>query len=108
MIYVASPYSDPDPLCREHRYQKVRDYTIEMIRAGAVAFSPIMYLHKAAIDHDLPKDAAFWHKFNINMLRISDGVLVLCLYGWQQSTGVQSEISSAEHLNIPIIYVIEP
>lgn len=104
MIYVASPYSHPDPLVMEQRFNDVRKFTSVMISSGAVAFSSILYLHQIAIDYQLPRDAKFWATFNIEILRHCDMMIVCDMEGWQESKGVQMEISLAEHLGIPITH----
>lgn len=106
MIYVASPYSDPLDYVRQKRFELVRAYTIERIKQGATAFSPIMYLHTAAIEHSLPTDAQFWMRFNNSIMRHCHTVEVLALPGWEQSRGVAAEIQLAEHLHIPVYKVM--
>lgn len=105
MIYIASPYSHPSAYVRALRYKQVRLFTMAAIKNGFAAFSPIMYMHEAAVEYDLPKDAAFWHNFNMQFLRKADSLTVLMLDGWMESKGVSSEISTAQHIHIPVNYI---
>jgi hypothetical protein len=102
MIFLSSPYSDPNPLVMAERYREARELTAAMLRQGAVVFSPIVYLHELAKDYQLPKDAKYWSNFNVSMLRRADVFAILMLDGWEQSKGVQMELSLAKHLNIPV------
>ena len=105
MIYVASPYSHPDPKVQEHRYTMAETYVIAAIKQRLVVFSPIYYCHRLAVKFDLPGDAMFWKNFNNTMMRKADAVHVLQLVGWRESRGVQYEMMMAQELSIPIITV---
>ena len=59
MIYLAGPYTHPDPAVREARFQAACCQAAEMLRCGVPVFSPIAYSHALAA-HDLPLDWAFW------------------------------------------------
>lgn len=63
MIYLASPYSDPDPAVREQRYEAACAATVAMLRAGHVVFSPIVHSHPL-VAYGLPTDWAFWQRVN--------------------------------------------
>lgn len=95
IIYVASPYSSPDPAVVQKRFEAARDFVTKNISGAAVLFSPIVYCHELAKAAQLPTDAAFWFEFNFRMLKACDKVLVLKLDGWEQSVGVASEIAYA-------------
>jgi nucleoside 2-deoxyribosyltransferase len=102
MIFLSSPYSDPDPLVMAKRFIEVEELTSAMLKQGAVVFSPIVYLHEISKKYNLPKDAQYWSNFNVSMLRRCDLFAILMLDGWEQSKGVQMELSLAKHLNIPV------
>jgi len=104
MNYIASPYSHPSAEMRQWRYEAVNAYTVARIKQGACCISPIKYLHNDAVEHQMPLDALFWHSFNMQLLRRADAIEVLCIPGWEESKGVQSEMQIAEHLGIPIIF----
>lgn len=106
MIYLASPYSHPDPAVREARFNAACRQAAEMFRCGIPVFSPIAYSHAIAA-HDLPLEWDFWERFDRTFLETCDEVWVLTLDGWNESLGVKKEMEIAGELKIPIMY-IEP
>ncbi len=104
MIYLASPYTHPDPVVREARFRAVCRQTAAMLRSGIQVFSPIAYTH-ALVEHGLPVEWAFWEEFDRAFLKRSWEVWVLKLDGWQESVGVQAEIRLARKLGKPVVFV---
>ncbi len=101
MIYLASPYSDPDPLIRKARYEAACDRTARMLQDGALVYSPIAHSHALA-ERGLPGDWMFWADHNRAMLQRCDALVVLALPGWQESEGVRAEIVIARSLGLPV------
>ena len=101
MIYLASPYSDPDPDVRNLRYSLTKSFCAWKIKHGYFIYSPIVHCHWMASQHNLPKDAEFWHKYNVNMLRRADAFWILQLEGWQFSVGIGQEKALADKLDLP-------
>jgi len=99
LIYVASPYTHPDPEVRERRYRAVLLYTSKLMKRGYYAFSPIVYGHHMQV----PSLWTQWAPFDRQMLNHCTKLHVLCLDGWDVSVGVQEEIEWAG--NKPILYV---
>lgn len=95
MIYLASPYSHPDPHVRLARFQLTMVFVQERLQRAQFFFSPIVYAHVIAETHNLPGDAEWWWKFNLHLLEKSDYLAVLKLPGWQESKGVTREIEWA-------------
>jgi hypothetical protein len=89
LIYLASPYSHPDPLVREARFDAACRATVDLIRAGHVVFSPIVHGHPLA-RFGLPTDWSFWQRFDEEHLRRCCEVLVLQADGWRESEGVRA------------------
>ena len=58
-IYLAGPYSHPDPTVRAIRFHKLNDKAAELLRAGNLVFSPISHSHPIAEQCELPKDWEF-------------------------------------------------
>ena len=94
MIYLASPYSHPDPMVREARFDAACRATADSVRAGQVMFSPIVHGHPL-VRFGLPTDWAFWRRFDAEHLRRCDELLVLRIDGWRESEGVQAEMELA-------------
>jgi hypothetical protein len=103
LIYIASPYSHPDKSVEHQRFEMVRKFTAYMLHDRKLVFSPIVYAHEMAKVFDLPTDAAYWDAFNMSILRRSDALYLCCLDGWEESKGVQREISTARALYIPVV-----
>lgn len=104
MIYIASPYSDPDPQVRRLRYEAVFAYSRMLFLQDHVNFSPIVYGHQYATRESFPYDAAFWWEFNKQMLAASTSVDILMLDGWQGSCGVNKELRLAKELELTVNY----
>ena len=104
MIYVASPYSHPDPAVREARFRAACRATAALVQSGQAVFSPIVHGHQLTA-HGLPADWKFWEPFDHEHLKRSDEVVVLMLDGWRESVGVQAEIRLARELGIPVRYL---
>ena len=105
MIFVSSPYTHHDPAVQQGRFETVKAYTAKLLSQRLVAFSPIVYCHPLAIAHSLPGDAQFWKAFNWEMVNHSNAMHVLCLEGWNESSGVKMEMEWADSLSIPISYI---
>lgn len=102
MIYLASPYSDPDPIVREYRYRETLDFTIGAIASGHLIFSPIVYGHQ--MSESFGTDYEVWAPFNDQVIQRSSAVWVLTLPGWEASRGIRHELSLAKSLGLPIEY----
>lgn len=106
MIYLASPYSHPDPFEREHRYVTVLKVLTEQFLAKRIwAYSPIVHCHELAKVSTLPKDMEFWSDYNHHMLSLCEELVVVRMDGWESSRGVKAEILWAEGMNIPVRYL---
>jgi nucleoside 2-deoxyribosyltransferase len=104
MIYLASPYSHPDPAVREQRFHAACRAAVAMLHTGRVVFSPIAHSHPLA-QHGLPGNWHFWEQYDRAFLERCDEVVVLMLDGWQESVGVQAEIRIARELGMPVRYL---
>ena len=94
MIYLASPYSHPDPQVREARFNVACRATAELVLAGRAVFSPVVHGHPL-VRFGLPTDWAYWRRFDTEHLKRCDEVLVLQIDGWRESVGVRAEIELA-------------
>lgn len=105
LIYLASPYSHPDPSVRQERYEAACKAAASLMRQGHHIYSPIAATHPLAAAHDLPGDWQYWQCFDCNMINRCDEVFVLMLDGWQDSVGVQAEIQYATTCGKPVEYI---
>jgi len=106
-IYLACPYSHPDAFFRHRRFEAVNKAAADLLKTGNIVFSPISHTHPVALAADLPLGWNFWCDFDRSFLEWCDEVVVLCLPGWTESTGVMNEIAIARELCRPVRF-IEP
>jgi len=103
MLYLASPYSHPNPAVRDERYHAACTAVAKLLREGHAVFSPIIHSHPL-VSHGLPTDWSFWERQDLAHLQRCDELVVLMLDGWEQSVGVQAEIQHAAELGKPVWY----
>lgn len=105
MIYLASPYSHPDPIEREARYleamRKLRFYVLE----GIACFSPIVHSHEMAKIYNMGRAWETWATYNREMLRQCWELHILQLPGWDASEGIKIEREWARQFEIPELLV---
>ena len=104
MIYLASPYSHPDPAVREARYHAACRATASLLRAGMVVFSPVVHSHPL-VAFSLPGGWDFWERIDREYLARCDEVVVLMLGGWRESVGVWAEIEIARESGKPVRFL---
>ena len=103
MLYLASPYSHPDPAVREQRFKAVCCMAARLMLDNKFVYAPIVHCHPLA-PYYVPTDWAFWeHHARWHIERCNE-VLVYALDGWDESVGVQAEIKIALALHKPVRY----
>lgn len=103
--YLASPYTDPDPLVRELRYQRVMEVVKTMLKNGVWVYSPILHFHELSKTWGMLPNDRFFYEHGHVMLYCAAGFDVLRLAGWSQSVGVKAELEMAIRLGKPIRYI---
>ena len=84
------------------RFSAVLDYTAECMKAGEIVYSPIVHNHPVAQRVELPVNWEFWKRIDFTFLKLAGELRVLCIDGWERSTGVHDEMAYAKELGIPI------
>ena len=108
LLYLALPYSHPDPTVREHRFRTACRASALLMKSGVVVFSPISHSVPIVAHGDLgDTDHDFWMSMDLPVLRRCDEVLVLALGGWTASLGVRRELFEALTLRKPITLIGE-
>jgi hypothetical protein len=102
LVYLAAPYSHPDPDIREARFQAVNRHAAAMMAAGVFVFSPISHTHPIAEAGALPLGWDFWEAYDRAMISRCSRVAVLTLDGWRESVGVTAEIRIAGELGLDV------
>lgn len=104
LTYLACPYSHKERYMMVARHLLVNRFAAKLMAEGHFVFSPISHTHPIADEQNLPRGWEFWECYDKTMIGCCDDLLVLCLPGWETSTGVQAEIKIAEDMGIPIDY----
>ena len=104
MIYLATPYSHPDPRIRRYRFESVTRVAGELMNQGHHVYSPITHSHPIAVAVGLPAGWDYWEPFDRVMLAACSEMRVLQLCGWDVSVGVAAEISLAEEMGIDVSF----
>jgi hypothetical protein len=102
LAYVAAPYSDPDPAVIAGRMAVFDEVIADLLRSGRwFPISPLMN-HAVVGKHALPGDWDFWQHYSRRLLARCDDLIVITMPGWKTSRGVQSEITLAGILSLPV------
>jgi len=107
VIYLASPYSDSNPLVQDYRHWKACIVAAKLIQAGYHVYSPIAHTHALATAGDLPHGFGFWREYDFWFISHVDEIYVLMLPGWDTSVGVMAEIEMARQLGKRVTYLAE-
>lgn len=102
LIYLAVPYSHPDPAVREARFHEANRIASQLMRDGHYVFSPISHTHPIALAGGLPTGWDFWEGYDRAILACCSKLLVVTLDGWKDSRGVQAEMAIARELGIRV------
>lgn len=96
-IYIASPYTNPDPCANTHKAIMVANKLLDI---GYIPFVP----HLSHFWHTItPRQYEDWTKIDNEFLKCCD--CVLRLEG--ESKGADKEVELAKQLGIPVYYSIE-
>jgi len=108
LVYLASPYSDPDPAVQEQRFKDVSRCAALLMQEGVLVFCPIAHFTPIANYANLPHGWEFYAPFDRAFLEMCGAVLVCCFDGWEGSIGIKAEVAIAGELGIPVGYLVEP
>jgi len=105
MIYLACPYSDPDPGVRRDRFLKANKQAAVLMAEGLHIFSPISQCHPIAQAGDLPLNWEYWKEYDEKILSICSELCILTIPGWKSSKGITGEMKIAIQKQIAITVV---
>lgn len=105
LIYLASPYSHPDPLIEEKRFNAVCVCAANFFRAGEMVFSPIAHTRPIAVAGNLNHGFDSYAEYDKLMIGKCERFMILKLPGWERSIGVRAERKYAETLGRTIEYI---
>ncbi len=89
--YLGSPYTHEDEAVRNERYDLACLATVKLLKMGIHIFSPIGHSHPLARDYGLAGDWKFWEDYDKTMMRPAEGLIILTIDGWRESTGLSHE-----------------
>ena len=105
LVYLAAPYSHPDPKTREDRFREINKVASMLMKRGVFIYSPISHSHPIAVAGGLPTGWEFWNQYDEIMLSACGLMIVLMMPGWQESVGVSNEIKIAVRRRLRVVYV---
>ena len=107
-LYLASPYSHPDPEVRHERFLGACRAAAHLMDCGHVVFSPIAHSHTIETEGlKEVRNGDFWKGQDVPILRHAARLVVLMLPGWRESRGIAWEIELA-HTNHLHVEYMEP
>ena len=105
MIYMAAPYSKVEDKDAMMEAFMTFSGQWQAIHPDQHVCSPLFNHFSLNTVPDLGKDYAYWLNYSRNLLKRCDRLVVVCLPGWQDSTGVADEVRYATEMGMPIAYV---
>ena len=105
LIYLATPYSHPDPAVREARFQAVNRAAAKLMGMGLHVYSPISHTHPIALAGALPLEWEYWQRYDRAVLACCYKMIVLQLDGWNKSEGIQGEFAIAREMGLEIEFM---
>jgi hypothetical protein len=108
LVYLASPYSHPDPAIKQERFETICAVQAELLNQYGDVFGfigPIAASHCVAQHGKLPTEWEFWKKQDELLISRCDELWVIKMDGWEGSVGVQAEIAFAIGKKIPIHFL---
>jgi len=111
VIYLACPYTHPDPMVREARFELATAVAAALIREGNIVYSPITMTHPidlvlAGRSGTLGSD--YWVAFDEAFMAMCSEMVVIRAEGWRQSSGISREIAYFSDRKKPIRYIDPP
>jgi len=105
MIFLGSPYSDPDAKVRRRRFEAACVAATYLVGTGMRIFSPIVHSHPISLGGNDPMALDFWLWQYEPIREMCEGMIVMRLPGWRESTGLAFEIAEFEEAGKPILYM---
>ncbi len=77
----------------------------ELMKQGYCVFSPISMSHPIAVQCTLPGTWDFWQNQDMPFIAWCDEFHIVCIRGWDKSTGIKAEKELAERLGKKIVFI---
>lgn len=102
MIYLASPYTHPDPDVMLSRVAQSAIAAGQLMQEDYHIYSPLVHCHSIASAMKAEKPYDFWISHCLHILETCNHLVVLPLQGWKTSKGVALEVAHAWRRGIPL------
>lgn len=100
--YMATPYSKYTGGIEAAFIDACRA-AADLIRQGNAVYSPIAHTHPIALHGNIdPYDHNIWMALDAHQMKVSDGIIVVMMPGWEESKGVGIEIEEFKKAGKPI------
>ena len=109
-IYVAAPYSHPDPAIEDDRVKQITSFMAKMVKCEDflpiryLPLSPVVHCHEIARVSGLDGSWETWQPYCFKLLDLCQIMVVLKLPGWIESKGVQAECEEAARRMMPVLF----
>jgi hypothetical protein len=97
LVYVAAPYSRPDPVENTHRLIKFVDLLVDEGLVTPIAPHLTMLWHVVT-----PRPIEFWYSYDIAILARCDAVYRI----EGESVGADREVAYAQDLSLPVFHAV--
>jgi hypothetical protein len=107
MIYLATPYSDPDPEVKNQRWHQAMWAMSVLAQHKIPCYCPIAAWHPVALEFNLPGDHEFWWAQDKEFMDACREGWVVKFPGWDSSRGIKAEREylSALHKQVVLVSV---
>jgi hypothetical protein len=102
LYYLASPYSHPSLFVQVMRYEIINYVAADLINDGYMLIEPIASCADKSNKYKLPGGYTYWQHRDRKLIERCDGVIVVKMEGWEESTGVNDELAYAGELGLPV------
>jgi hypothetical protein len=104
LIYLAAPYTDPNPDVCEQRMAQFCIVDAHLCKQGLITVSPLSK-HWMKYHTNIPLTWDFWKTYSEKLMEKCDALYVIMLDGWDVSEGVLAEIELAKKMSLEIKYL---
>lgn len=99
MIYLATPYSDSNPVIREERYRLACSLTTTCVKEKVPCYCPIAFWVPIAEEYGLITSAAFFMVQNDALLAKCEELWIITMEGWNRSIGIEMERAEFQRIH---------
>lgn len=104
-IFLACPYSHPDPEVTEQRFNACNSVAARILESGAALYSQVSMSHP--INRELSGEhrnnvGKLWAPVDVVFMELMEELVILDLPGWDESSGIKREIEFFKDRGRPV------